>query len=616
MKLRSQLVVLVAGTSALFLGSVAGYFALMAPIEVMQREAQLFQQVDRAASNLIVQGNLLVIEPLASQTEAFQAGRDRWNAAVKAFSGVVELPKVSEDMAQAVASIQKLGALTQEGQAGVATALEVVARDAADLGITSSTVSWSALNRMAFRAGVDENLSYLLQSDLAALIKRIQTLNQALTVTQGLIQKKDETIQAGLAQVKDRSSLVGLVAILAAVALAVALSLALAQNITKGLLTLGGTVAKVGSGDLRVRLRSRRKDELGTLARDIDAFLDTLTAAFQRIQTASAENLQVKDQLVQSVGSATASAVQIEANSSSILAQLRKADERIQASQADLNGVVVLLEAFHTRLGQQGEGVTEATRAVAELAQGIAQISRLSDENRQAVEALLAESDRGREVFDRSFAKVAEISDSVAAIQDLVGAIADIASQTNILALNAAIEAAHAGEAGKGFAVVSDEIGKLAAASAASSAQIAATIQEVVGKIREAAATREETLGAFDAIGGQIGLVSNRGRSIYAEADHMNQGTHRIRQVMESLASSAEDTTREADRISTVATELGDALGQVGRISHEVVSNIGEITSGLAEISQTITEVQGQSDRLGRVGESLDEAVNAFQTAN
>jgi len=230
------------------------------------------------------------------------------------------------------------------------------------------------------------------------------------------------------------------------------------------------------------------------------------------------------------------------------------------------------------------------------------------------VEALLAESDRGREVFDRSFGKVAEISESASAIQDLAGTIAEIAGQTNILALNAAIEAAHAGEAGKGFAVVADEISKLAAASATSSAQIAITISDVVGKIREAGATRQETLGAFDSIGAQIGRVSDQGRGIDDEASRMNQGTHRIREVMETLSSGAKDTATEADRIGNVTTKVGEALGQVGRISHEVVSNIGEISTGLSEISRTVTEVATQAERLGRVGEDLDRAVNAFQT--
>jgi len=47
---------------------------------------------------------------------------------------------------------------------------------------------------------------------------------------------------------------------------------------------------------------------------------------------------------------------------------------------------------------------------------------------------------------------------------------------------------------------------------------------------------------------------------------------------------------------------------------HEVVSNNGEITEGLGEISRTVMEVSTQAERLGRVGGSLDTAVNAFQT--
>jgi len=161
---------------------------------------------------------------------------------------------------------------------------------------------------------------------------------------------------------------------------------------------------------------------------------------------------------------------------------------------------------------------------------------------------------------------------------------------------------------------VADEISKLASASAESSALIATTIKDVVAKIREAGATRVETLGAFEAIGTQIGRVSDRSQGIDEEADHMNQGTHRIREVMETLANGSDDTTKEANRIGTVATNVGEALSQVGRISHEVVSNIGEITQGLGEITRTVNEVANQADRLARAGEALDQAVNAFQT--
>jgi len=611
MKLRSKLILLVAGAAALFLASVALYFLIVGPVALLRSETGTFTEMSRATSALQAETNRLVTNRLGPQMETYQKARQRFTAAQEAVKATVYLPKASPELAAAVQAVGNLGELSGTGLDEIESSLKEL-EEACGTAVSFKGADFQSLVRIAAQGELKD--SGMISFVLGNLVRKLESLNESLNVTRQVVDQKDGEINKAIQAIEAAASTLGLLGILLAVAGGIVVSLLVSRNITRALGSLSGTVQRVGSGDLRVRFQSRRKDELGQLGRNIDGFLDSLTASFRRIQAASAENLAVKDQLVQSVASATSSAVEIEANSSSILAQLRKVDERIQASESDLNGVVILLEAFHVRLGAQNDGVGDASRAVGELAQGVGRISELSNENRQAVEALLAESDRGREVFDRSFAKVAEINDSVSAIQDLVGAIAEIAGQTNILALNAAIEAAHAGEAGKGFAVVADEISKLAAASAASSAQIAVTIRDVVAKIREAGATREETLSAFDAIGTQIGTVSNRSQSIDAEASAMNQGTHRIREVMNGLASSSEDTTREADRIGNVATKLGDALGQVGRISHEVVSNIGEISSGLAEISRTVSEVSAQADRLGRVGAELDQAVNAFQT--
>jgi methyl-accepting chemotaxis protein len=611
MKLRTKLLLLVAGASLLFLASIAMYFVILAPLEKLQSEVGLLREMERSTAGLQVEADLLVMKPFQAQTLAFQTALDRYHAARTALGGVVLLLKANESLASAFQAVANLGQLTDDSLASVADSFAQAKAQAKEVGLAEDWASWPQVMAAAYaKSKKPEAVVYYLMS----LVTNLTQFNDGLTVTRQVIERKDGEINLELAKIRDRSSLVGLGVILLAVILAMILSFFLARSITKALHQLGMTVEKVGSGDLRVRFGGRRKDELGHLGQEIDNFLDSLTSSFRKIQIASAENLSVKNQLALSVSSTTSSAIEIEANSASILDQLKKSDEKIQASESDLNGVVILLEAFHSRLGGQSQEVSDASKAVLELAQGISQISELSTQNRQAVEALLAESDRGREVFNRSFAKVAEINDSASAIQDLAGAIAEIAGQTNILALNAAIEAAHAGEAGKGFAVVADEISKLAAASATSSAQIAITINEVVGKIREAGATREETLGAFDSIGAQISRVSTGGRGIHEEAGRMNQGTHRIREVMETLSSGAQASTSEADRIGNVATKVGDALGQVGRISHEVVSNIGEITAGLSEISRTVNEVAAQADRLGRVGEDLDHAVNAFQT--
>lgn len=612
MQLRTKLVFLVASAGLLFLLSIGVYFFLQAPLEAMNREVGVFREVERATAMLQVESNRLTAASLGEQAKSFLAAQERYRKALAAVDGVKALVAASPEMADAVQSVKKLGVLADEGLQGVSGALDDVLKSGTDAGQNAGSETWAQLAKEAYSGQLKNSnaVDYYLNN----LMDRVGMLNQVLSVTRDVVAAKDLVISNGIAAIKVSSTGVGLAVIFLTLIAALLLSSLMAQSLSKAFHKLGSTVALVGGGNLRLRLGSQRKDELGTLGRDIDTLLESLTVAFRRIQGASAENLQVKDQLAASVSTATASAVQIEANSESILGQLNRAEERIQASQKDLNQVVGLLEAFLVRLEAQTVSVGTTTRAVNDLAEGISSVTELSHQNRQAVEALLAESDRGREVFEHSFSKVGEINDSVAAIQDLVGTIAEIAGQTNILALNAAIEAAHAGEAGKGFAVVADEISKLAAASAASSGQIAETIRDVVTKIHEAGATRDETLGAFAAIGTQIERVSVQGRGIYDASLQMNENTKSIHEAMGILSSNSTETNQEAGRIGAVATQLADTLGQVGRISHEVVSNIGEITTGLGEISRTVSEVADQAERLGRVGEVLDQAVNAFQT--
>ncbi len=612
MKIRTQLLGLVVGASAMFLLSVAAYFVILSPLDTMEKEVAVFQELHRATAALQSEANQLLLNPFQAQRTAYEGAVDRFHKAIAGIKTVVVLPKASQTLADAVNAMTNLGALSETGLDSLTGQLDDLKTACEAAHQSYATTDWASLLRLAAANQIPNAPAVLLAA--VNLGSQLTSLNGALSITRQVLEQKDGEIAQELARVKTVSTAIGLFIILVAVVLALILSVVLARTITRSLRTLGTTVSHVGAGDLRVRFASVRRDELGALGRDIDGFLDSLTDTFRRIQAASAENISVKDLLTRSVGSATASAVEIEANSSAILAQLQRADERIQSSEGELGAMVTLFDAFRRRLDSLGQNVTEANSTVAELTQGISEISALTDTNRQAGEVLVSETEKGREVFDRSFTKVAEISETVQAIQELVGAIAETASQTNILAMNAAIEAAHAGEAGKGFAVVSDEIAKLAAASAESSAQISATIKTVVDKILEASATREETVRAFEAMAVQIAAVSQGGRGIHAQTAKMNEGATRIRKTMDLLAAGATQTTAEAQHISSVAEGLGEALGQVGRISHEVVSNIGEITLGLAEISRTVGEVHDQSERLARTGSELDAVVNAFKT--
>jgi methyl-accepting chemotaxis protein len=96
-------------------------------------------------------------------------------------------------------------------------------------------------------------------------------------------------------------------------------------------------------------------------------------------------------------------------------------------------------------------------------------------------------------------------------ISSFSAVIDGVAEQTKLLALNATIEAARAGEHGRGFAVVADEVGRLAAAAAAQTAQIALTIARTRARADDvhkaaAAARGRAVAGAANADEGRSAL--------------------------------------------------------------------------------------------------------------
>ena len=137
-----------------------------------------------------------------------------------------------------------------------------------------------------------------------------------------------------------------------------------------------------------------------------------------------------------------------------------------------------------------------------------------------------------------------------------------------MLSLNASIEAARAGEAGRGFAVVADEIGKLAANSAETAAQIQKVSVEVVSAVNDLAKKAEEMLTFMDetAMAGYTKLLETSG-SYRSDVGDMNQ-------MMEHFANESEEIKNSIDQIKEAVSAVSIAVEE----SAKGVTNVTEMS--------------------------------------
>jgi methyl-accepting chemotaxis protein len=610
MKIKQKLLLLIAGTMVLFLTAVGLYFAVLSPIDAMRHEKDHFTRLSRAASDLRGDISRLASDNYIELKEELGASIAKFDQAVGAMEEVKVLATMDPSLAESLESIQNLKELLSTPLEALPGQLDQVIADTKAQFTQSLDPNLFKLQAISLGTEVIRNSTAL--DDIGALLGSIKAVNESLILLGGMSDKEDAVIEQLILSTQLFRGLLVAILVLMVAGVVLVVSVLVTQTISRSLGRIQGSIVQMAQGDLTVRVNIATKDETGDLGRNLNALLDELGRSLGEIQQASRTNLALKQGLTESVSTATSSAVEIEANSESIRSQMERLDAMIQDTSDQMGEITRSLGTFGQRLVSQNEQVEGAVAAVTQRTAAIGNITRIIQVNRQITDSLVELTNQGREVFDRSFAQMAEIQASVANIQDMASVISEIASQTNLLSMNAAIEAAHAGEYGKGFAVVADEISKLASASSSSSKEIDLTIKDVTQKITEAASTKVATSQAFNAIVDKISDVAESTTAIRQNIDEMQSGSSQILGAMESLKTTSEVVLAESEKISSSNTKVKENMEAVGRISNEVTANIGEITAGLGEITASVHSVASDAERLGTVGADLDVAVQRF----
>src|ERR687886_5383 len=272
-----------------------------------------------------------------------------------------------------------------------------------------------------------------------------------------------------------------------------------------------------------------------------------------------------------------------------IVTQVKTAATQVNASLGENEGAIsqLSLEALRqaedtTRTLDSVEQMTRSIQEVAENARQAAAVARTASTTAEAGGLAIDRSVQNiftlRETVSETAKKVKRLGESSQRISKVASLIEQIALQTNLLAINAGIEAARAGEQGLGFAVVAEEVGELAARSAAATKEI----EEIVESIQK------ETSDVVEAM--EVGTAQ------------VVEGTHLVKDAKQSLSQILEVSRQIDDLVQSISSatvtqaqtsqSVTDLIKQIAQVSERTSNSTRQVSRSLKETVGIAQELQ------------------------
>jgi methyl-accepting chemotaxis protein len=400
----------------------------------------------------------------------------------------------------------------------------------------------------------------LLTQDLSAISSEIeQYAGKYVGVKIENGHKMDESNDAAA----DRISKISLILLIFTSILAICIGVYMTFSITTPIKKVGEVIEKGEHGDMTAKTGIEQKDELGTMAANIDKFFKNLRGILRTLKTDSETLAGSSEELYAISGNLAVGSEESVTQSNTVASTTEEMAVNINAmasgaeeASVNANEVAGAAEQMSTNMGTIAASVEEMSASINEIASNASEARKIASE--------------ATEKSGEATSTMGKLGNAAKEIGEVTDVIKKIADKTNLLALNATIEAASAGEAGKGFAVVAGEIKDLANQSAQSADDIARRIDGI----------QLETNEAVNVINEVSEIIVKINQSIESIAGHVEQQTKASNEIAHNVA--------QAD---TGAKRVASAIGEVAKGSRDIARNAAEAAKGASEVSRNATNL-------------------------
>lgn len=335
-------------------------------------------------------------------------------------------------------------------------------------------------------------------------------------------------------------------------------------------------------GNLNERVPVQTKDEIATLARGVNEFLDILQGVIGGVISCSEE---------------------INRQQLNVNEVVEETNQNANDTSATMEELAASMEEVSSTVGYVSDNTREAEASVDQAVDKAVNGTKFAEEIRNRAEELrkLAQDSRATannmiQNFDVTLNASIEDSRQIEKISNLTADILGIASKTNLLALNASIEAARAGEAGKGFAVVADEIRQLAD----SSKETAGNIQQISESVVAAVMTLAENAGNLvkfinDRVMPDYEILERTGEQYLNDSITIDQMMSEMRDSMENIGSVMRTVAESNENITNNVRESAHGVGGVVDNTAALAENMKNIIKALDQVSDVVSNLSEQT---------------------